>query len=121
MARKNIYTQNNTKTRRTQRRNRHLKNYLFVFFGFLFYFFSIYIFFNDFPKTCWVTAFGASHFLNIVWRRKKCHLLSPIPMLHIEHFKLKHREKVSCQTCSALNRHANTLFYSSTCTGTGVP
>jgi len=121
MARTKIYTQNNTTTRRTQRRNRHLKTIYLCFsdFYFLFYFYSYILkwFLQDMLSHC----LGASHFFIIVWRRKKCNLLSPIPMLHIEHFKLKHRAKVSCQTWSALKRHANTLLYSSTCTGTGVP
>ena len=39
-----------------------------------------------------------------------------IQMLNNKHFKLKHRAEVFCQTGSLLNRHANIIWYDSTCT-----
>jgi len=57
MARTKTNTQNDTKTRTTSWRNKHLeKLYFCVFRIFIFYFLFIYNFLNEFSKKCWITA-----------------------------------------------------------------
>jgi len=57
MAGTKTNTQNDTKTRTTSWRNRHLEKLYVVFFGFfIFLFFFIYNLLNEFSKKCWVTA-----------------------------------------------------------------
>jgi len=72
------YTQNDTKTRTTSWRNRHLekKTTYFVFFGFFFFiFFFIQNFLNEFSKTCWVTALVRS--MTYVFTKKNFSFSSP--------------------------------------------
>jgi len=72
IARAKTNTQNDTKTRTTSRRNRHLEKKHTIFCVFrvfsFFLFFFIHNFLNEFSKKCWVTALVRS--MTFIWEFK---------------------------------------------------